>query len=108
MLAPSEHTTFHVRQLGTDNITCGPSTFSLLLPKLCFQGSSLTFQPLDTSNLVTTRLSFMPAAMCNLLPITHSADVGVVHTPVCSETCEKIRWGEVYSEVSVILSTLQP
>lgn len=32
----------------------------------------------------------------------------MVYTPVCSETCEKIRWREVYSEVSVIVSSLQP
>lgn len=31
----------------------------------------------------------------------------MVYTHVCSETCEKIRWGEVYSEVSVIVSSLQ-
>ena len=32
----------------------------------------------------------------------------MVYTPVCSETCGKIRWREVYSEVFVIISSLQP
>lgn len=91
---------------------CGPWYFQDQLPQeeVAKQGqpSPGLLSIKGTNHLPPIGLFLMPAAIFNLLQIKPLRGRGVVHTPVSSETCEKIRWREVYSEVSVIISSLQP